>query len=89
MQFASRAKLVKTHATINEVVDDATRIKRLKKELEQLKEKQTRLSTGMNEEEGARIEDEKNNLLSRLAALQREKDQQKVYHSFMTSRGLL
>ena len=84
MQFASRAKLVKTHATVNEVVDDATRIKRLKKELEQLKEKQTRLSTGMNEEEGARIEDEKNNLLSRLAALQREKDQQKVCHSLMT-----
>lgn len=65
---------------MNEVVDDATRVKRLKKELEQLKEKQTRLSSGMSEEEGMRIEEEKNNLLTRLAALQREKDQQKVRH---------
>lgn len=71
-------KLVKTHATVNEVVDDATRVKRLKRELEQLKDKQQRLSSGMSEEEGARIEDEKNDLLTRLAALQREKDQQKV-----------
>lgn len=77
LQFASRAKLVKTHATVNEVVDDATKLKRLKAELEQLKDKQ-RLSCGMSEEEGARIEYEKKNLLSRLETLQREKDQQKV-----------
>jgi centromeric protein E len=77
LQFASRAKLVKTHATVNEVVDDATKLKRLKTELEQLKDKQ-RLSGGMTEEEGARIEYEKKNLLSRLETLQREKDQQKV-----------
>jgi centromeric protein E len=79
LQFASRAKLVKTHATVNEVVDDATKLKRLKTELEQLKDKQ-RLSGGMTEEEGARIEYEKKNLLSRLETLQREKDQQKVLH---------
>lgn len=78
LQFASRAKLVKTNATVNEVVDDATRVKRLKKELEQLKDKQQRLSSGMSEEEGSRIEDEKNDLLARLASLQREKDQQEV-----------
>lgn len=82
LQFASRAKLVKTHATVNEVVDDATKLKRLKKELEQLKDKQ-RLSCGMSEEEGARIECEKNSLLSRLETLQREKDQQKVVKSAM------
>lgn len=83
LQFASRAKLVKTHATVNEVVDDATKLKRLKRELEQLKDKQ-RLSCGMSEEEGARIEYEKNNLLSRLETLQREKDQQKVHISVAT-----
>ena len=77
LQFASRAKLVKTNATVNEVIDDATKLKRLKKELELLKDKQ-RLSCGMTEEEGARIEEEKKNLLSRLDTLQKEKDQQKV-----------
>ena len=59
-------------------MDDATRVKRLKKELEQLKDKQQRLSVGMSEEEGMRIELEKNVLLARLESLQREKDQQKV-----------
>lgn len=77
LQFASRAKLVKTHATVNEVVDDATKLRRLQRELELLKDKQ-RLSCGMTEEEGVRIEEEKKNLLSRLDTLQKEKDQQKV-----------
>ena len=77
LQFASRAKLVKTHATVNEVVDDATKLRRLQRELELLKDKQ-RLSCGMTEEEGLRIEEEKKNLLSRLDTLQKEKDQQKV-----------
>ena len=77
LQFASRAKLVKTNATVNEVVDDATKLKRLKKELEQLKDKQ-RLSYGMSEEEGARIEHEKKHLLVLLETLQKEKNQQKV-----------
>ena len=37
LQFASRAKLVETHATVNEVLDDAAQIKRLKKEVEMLR----------------------------------------------------
>jgi uncharacterized protein YacL (UPF0231 family) len=77
LQFASRAKLVVTNATINEVVDDATKLKRIKRELDKLKEKQ-RLGSGMSDEESMRIEDEKKDLLSRLASVQRESDQQKV-----------
>ena len=77
---------MKTNATVNEVVDDATRVKRLKKELEQLKDKQQRLSSGMSDEEGLRIEEEKNDLLARLYALQTERDQQKVTH-FIFSIG--
>lgn len=37
LQFASGAKLVKTHATVNEVVDEATQIRRLKREVELLR----------------------------------------------------
>ena len=39
LQFASRAKLVKTNATVNEVIDEATALRRLRKELADLKEK--------------------------------------------------
>ena len=37
LQFASRAKLVKTNAKVNEVLDEAAQIRRLKKELDDLK----------------------------------------------------
>ena len=37
LQFASRAKLVETHATVNEVLDDAAQIRRLQKEVDILK----------------------------------------------------
>ena len=37
LQFASRAKLVETHATVNEVLDESAQIRRLKKELDELK----------------------------------------------------
>jgi centromeric protein E len=37
LQFASGAKLVKTNATVNEVLDEATQIKRLKREVEMLR----------------------------------------------------
>ena len=37
LQFASRAKLVKTHATVNEVLDDRSIIRRLQRELEEAK----------------------------------------------------
>ena len=39
MQFASRAKLVTTHATVNEVLDDSVKLKRMSKEVSVLKEK--------------------------------------------------
>jgi len=76
LQFASRAKLVKTHAVVNEVLDEAAALKRLKKELEELKEKQ-RVNTGLlSEEEQARIEAEKADMLARLESLQKERDVQ-------------
>jgi hypothetical protein len=37
LQFASRAKLVITNALVNEVVDDATKLRRITRELERLK----------------------------------------------------
>lgn len=37
LQFASRAKLVETHATVNEVLDDSAQIRRLKREVEELR----------------------------------------------------
>jgi len=40
LQFASRAKMVRTNAVVNEVLDDQAQLKRLKKELQELKEKQ-------------------------------------------------
>jgi centromeric protein E len=76
LQFASRAKLVKTHAVVNEVLDEVAALKRLKKELEELKEKQ-RANTGLlSEEEQARIEAEKADMLARLESLQKERDVQ-------------
>ena len=74
LQFASRAKLVKTHAVVNEVLDEAAALKRLKKELEELKEKQRGI--GVSEEEHARIEAEKAELHGRLQSLEREKEAQ-------------
>lgn len=55
-------------------------LRRLKHELDQLKEKQraSAAGNGLSEEEAARIEEEKNGLLERLASLQREKDQQQA-----------
>ncbi|CAM9524808.1 unnamed protein product, partial [Chrysoparadoxa australica] len=40
LQFAQRAKMIKTHAVVNEILDDRAMIKRLKKELAQLKDQQ-------------------------------------------------
>jgi centromeric protein E len=70
LQFASRAKLVKTNAKVNEVVDDAVMIKRYIKELEDVKEKlrvlEAAASAAMNggqQEELMRIVEEKNEYL--------------------------
>lgn len=38
LAFASRAKLVTTHAQVNEVLDEATKIKRLEKEISLLRQ---------------------------------------------------
>ena len=84
LQFASRAKLVSTHATVNEVLDDSAKLKRLQKELTELKERQSSAHVGGNlsEEELQRLESEKGELLGKLQALQREKEQQQVTRFF-------
>lgn len=76
MQFASRAKLVKTNATVNEILDESAKIKRLTKELNDLKEKQA--VEGLTDGDRARLEAEREELLSRLESLEHEKDEQKV-----------
>eukprot|EP01034_Spumella_vulgaris_P023231 gene23231-29433_t len=70
LQFASRAKLVKTNAKVNEVVDDAVLIKRYLKELEDTKEKLRVMESaaaaalnGGQQEEVLRILEEKNEFL--------------------------
>ena len=75
LQFASRAKLVKTHAVVNEVLDEAAALRRLRKELDELKEKQG--AKGVSEEEQQRMEAEKADLLGRLEALQQERNEQR------------
>jgi hypothetical protein len=47
--------------------------------MQQEKQRLGKAGNGISEEESARIEEEKSDLLSRLASLQREKDQQKVH----------
>jgi predicted nucleic acid-binding Zn-ribbon protein len=75
LQFASRAKLVKTNATVNEVIDEAVQLRRLKKELEMLKERQGNMV--LNDEEYAKMEAEKDALNKQLISLQQEKDKQR------------
>jgi centromeric protein E len=75
LQFASRAKLVKTNATVNEVIDESVQLRRLKKELEMLKERQGNMV--LNDEEYAKMEAEKDALTKQLISLQEEKDKQR------------
>lgn len=75
LQFASRAKLVKTNATVNEVIDEAVQLRRLKKELEMLKERQGNMV--LNDEEYSKLEAEKDALNKQLISLQQEKDRQR------------
>lgn len=77
MQFASRAKLVVTHAVVNEIVDEGAQIRKLTKELNLLKEKQS--SMGVGEVEYARVEAEKDELRKKLFALENEKNLQLVW----------
>lgn len=78
LQFASRAKLVKTNATVNEILDESAKIKRLTKELNDLKERQGagELSTA----ERQQLENEKSELFAQLEILQQEKEEQKVLY---------
>lgn len=76
LQFASRAKLVVTNATVNEVLDEGAKLRKLTKELNALKEKQKDL--GVGEAEYSRLEAEKNDLLTRLFALETERNVQTV-----------
>eukprot|EP01041_Mallomonas_annulata_P002987 gene2987-5859_t len=76
LQFASRAKLVTTNAVVNEVLDEAAKIRRLTKELNDLKERQH--AGGVSDADYSRIEAEKAELLSRLMCVQEEKELQRV-----------
>lgn len=76
LQFASRAKLVVTHAVVNEVLDEGAQLRKLTKELNALKEKQGK--EGVDDAEHARLENEKNELMERLFALENEKNVQMV-----------
>jgi hypothetical protein len=69
--------LVVTHATVNEVMDEGAKLRKLTKELNALKEKQKNL--GVGEEEYSRLESEKNDLLNRLTALETERNIQMVF----------
>lgn len=76
LQFASRAKLVVTHAVVNEVLDEGAQIRKLTKELNALKEKQS--STTIDEVEHNKLEAEKKEMMDRLFDLENEKNVQKV-----------
>ena len=76
LQFASRAKLVTTHATVNEVLDENAKIRRLQKEIATLREQQSNGNSTLNDESLRKIEEEKCALLSQLEALQQEREQQ-------------
>ena len=76
LQFASRAKLVVTNATVNEVMDEGAKLRKLTKELNALKEKQKGI--GMGDAEYTRLEAEKNELLNRLFAMETERNMQMV-----------
>lgn len=60
------------------MLDDSAKLKRLQRELNELKDKQK--SAGVSDEEFQRIESEKENLHSQLAALVEEKELQRVMH---------
>lgn len=89
LQFASRAKLVKTHAKVNEVMDEAVQLKRLKKELELLKEKQQQGNSGINAEEVSKLEAEKEELRSYIKSLEQEKAEKDIQLSSLRSSILV
>lgn len=72
LQFASRAKLVKTHAKVNEVLDESAQLRRLKKELEDLRGKQ--VGDTVNSSTFNEVEAIKEDFLSRIRTLESERE---------------
>lgn len=77
LQFASRAKLVQTNATVNEILDESEKIRRLTKELKALKEREESRGTVLSDSERESLQADKHQLQSRLESLQNEKDEQR------------
>jgi centromeric protein E len=76
LQFASRAKLVQTNATVNEILDESEKIRRLTKELNALREKQT--MNNLSDSERDTLQADKDQLQDRLESLQSEKEEQQA-----------
>jgi DNA repair exonuclease SbcCD ATPase subunit len=68
--------MVKTNATVNEILDESEKIRRLTKELNALKEKQS--EGGLSDGERNMLQADKEHLQDRLESLQNEKDQQRA-----------
>ncbi|TFJ85980.1 hypothetical protein NSK_002800 [Nannochloropsis salina CCMP1776] len=91
LQFASRAKMVRTRAVVNEVLDDRAQLKRLKKELQDLKGRQRQLEEceaagglgarggeggGVDEEQVHRLEAEKQLMTGKVEELEAVREEQ-------------
>ena len=76
LQFASRAKLVKTNAKINEVIDDRSMIKKLKREVKEMKnllnEQSSDESRKLAKEREMQLHQESIDLLGEKQELERE-----------------
>ena len=100
LQFASRAKLVTTNATVNEVLDEGALLRRLQRELVELKAKMAhteslhtpssgRQSVQTNEEEEERNSSVPNHRFAVSEVelkSEMEKDRQDLLQSFETNR---
>ncbi|CAM9503144.1 unnamed protein product, partial [Phaeothamnion confervicola] len=71
LQFAARAKMIKTRAVVNEVLDDRAQLRRLKKELQDLKDRQRQAETagGYGGNEVERLNAEKAEQAAKIARL--------------------
>jgi len=74
LQFAHRASMVKTQATVNEVLDDSAKIKRLERELRKLREQQDTNAGIDNNLNKSSNDDEKAALLAKLSELEAERE---------------
>lgn len=78
LQFASRAKLVTTNATVNAVMDDAAQIKNLKKLVEELQEKMNKNKQNVTSEEFHAFEEQNRLLSEKLRQVEEERAEQNV-----------